>query len=102
MPQAALAYYARHGLMTDPGAHAHLYDDLPRDIDALCRVVQGLMIHPFEAGLYGVTLTAGRKRELDIRPVSGKLARIAEMDERSLLVAREPGGDWWATAGTSR
>jgi hypothetical protein len=40
-------YFAAHGPMTHPGGHMDLLDRLPADILALCRVVQGLMIHVF-------------------------------------------------------
>lgn len=40
-----LAYYARQGRFTDPEEYAHLFDGLPAEIPALCRVVQGLVIH---------------------------------------------------------
>ncbi len=36
-----LEYYARPGLMTDPGEHASLLDGLPTEIPALCQVVRG-------------------------------------------------------------
>jgi len=36
-----LEYYARPGLMTDPGEHTSLFDGLPTEIPALCQVVRG-------------------------------------------------------------
>jgi hypothetical protein len=39
-----LTYYAHPGLMTDPGAHAALFEGLPTEIPALCQVVQGLLL----------------------------------------------------------
>lgn len=43
------SYYASHGPMSDPGTHGASIDDLPRDIAALCTVIQGFLIH--DAGL---------------------------------------------------
>lgn len=51
----SLEYYAHPGLMTDPGEHAGLLDDLPTEIPALCQAVQGLLLHIFWAERYGMT-----------------------------------------------
>ena len=45
----------------------------PADIPALCKVVQGLLIHPLITELYGVDLTSTQKKEVNIRPVSEML-----------------------------
>jgi hypothetical protein len=83
-----LEYYARPGLMTDPKEHARLFEGLPAEIPALCQVVQGILIHIFWAERYGVVLSEERKREVEIRPVSQKLRRLRELDNRPLTVAR--------------
>ena len=49
-----LDYYARPGLMTNPGEHAGLFDGLPAAIPALCQVVQGLLLHIFWAERHGI------------------------------------------------
>jgi hypothetical protein len=74
--------------MADPGDHADLFDGLPAEIPALCQVVQGLLLHIFWAERYGVTLSEERKQEVEIRPVSHKLARVRELDDRPLTVER--------------
>ena len=83
-----LEYYAAPGLMTDPREHAPLFDDLPRDVAALCKVVQGVMIHIFWAERYGIKLSDERKNEVQIRSVARKLAHILELDPRPLSDAR--------------
>ena len=83
-----LEYYACPGPMTDPGEHAALFDGLPADVPALCQAVQGVMLHIFWAERYGVTLSEERKQEVNIRPVAQKLARIRELDDRPLTIAR--------------
>ena len=83
-----LEYYTQFGGMTDPHKHAHLFADLPCEIDALCRVVQGLMVHIFWAERYGLKLSEERKQEVQIRAVSRKLARILELDARRLTEPR--------------
>jgi len=83
-----LECYAAPGLMTDPREHAPLFDDLPRDVAALCKVVQGVMIHIFWAERYGIKLSDERKNEVQIRSVARKLAHILELDPRPLTDAR--------------
>jgi len=83
-----LDYYARPGLMTDPKEHAHLFENLPTEIPALCELVQGILLHIFWAERYGVTLSEERKQEVQIRSVASKLARIQELDEHPLTEAR--------------
>ena len=83
-------YYSTPGPMTDPGAMAALLNDLPSDVGELVRVVQGLLIHVFWAGRYGVTLDEARQSEVQIRPLSAKLERIVELDPRPLSEPRAP------------
>lgn len=44
-----LQYYREHSVFTDPGKYAALNEDLPGDVPALARVVQGLLIPPYIA-----------------------------------------------------
>jgi hypothetical protein len=83
-----LEYYAGPGPMTDPGEMAWLFEGLPRDISALVQTVQGLLLHIFWAERYGVELSEERKGGVSIRSVADKLARIHELDDRPLTVAR--------------
>jgi hypothetical protein len=88
MKEDSLTYYARPGPMTDPGPHAHLWDDLPTDMPSLVKTVQGVMLHIFWAGAYGVELTDERKAEVNLRRVDKQLARMLELDGRPLTEAR--------------
>ena len=81
-------YYARPGIMTDPGDYAYLLDDLPAGIAELCQVAQGLLVHIFWAERYGLALSESRKREVGLRAMSDKLARIREIDDEPLTRAR--------------
>lgn len=85
-----LNYYTSHSIMTDPGNYAHLYEDLPTEISELCKVVQGVMIHVFWSQGYGVQLSEERKKEVQMRKVEDKLARIIELDDRSIKSTRDP------------
>src|SRR5262249_15627726 len=86
-----LAYFAAQGPFTDPGRYAHLFDGLPAEVPALCRVVQGLVIHCLWAKAYGVEVTDERRPELEVRPVSGKLEHLTARDPRPLDVTRDAG-----------
>ncbi|HVP23292.1 MAG TPA: transglutaminase-like domain-containing protein [Conexivisphaerales archaeon] len=86
-----LGFYSTQSLMSDPGREALLFDGLPHEVGSLRDVVEGLLIHVFWAGRYGVTLTDERLEEVQLRKVEDKLARIRELDPRPLREARPPG-----------
>ena len=83
-----LEYYACPGPMTDPKEYASLLDGLPTDIPSLCQVVQGLTVHIFWAERYGLALSEERKQEVELRTVARRLARMLELDDRPLTIAR--------------
>jgi hypothetical protein len=83
-----LEYYTRHSPLSDPGEQAGLFAGLPSDLDPLCRVVQGSLVHIFWAERYGVTLSETGKETVGLRPVSAKLARLAQEDPAPLTAAR--------------
>lgn len=83
-----LEYYAHTGLMTDPKEQTSLLDGLPTDIAALCQVVQGALVHIFWAERYGLILSDERKQEVELRTVPQMLARLQELDDRPLTLAR--------------
>ncbi|MCC6170262.1 MAG: transglutaminase domain-containing protein [Caldilineaceae bacterium] len=86
----SLDYYALPGPITAPGARAAYFDGLPGDLPALCRVVQGVLIHVFWAEQYGVRLTAEQREEVQLRLVARQLGRVLEIDPRPLTQARPP------------
>src|SRR5664279_4966014 len=81
-------YYAQPGPLTDPKNLGDLFKDLPADIPSLVRIVQGLAVHIFWAGRYGLQLTPQREAEVNLRPVTRKLARLLELDPRPLSETR--------------
>ncbi|MFI5273020.1 MAG: transglutaminase domain-containing protein [Ktedonobacterales bacterium] len=85
-----IAYYTSQSAMTDPGAFAALYDDLPAGAEALARVVQGLVIHYRSADFFDHTIPEDRLCEIDTRDVAAILARIAALDGRPLAEPRPP------------
>ncbi|UCB43275.1 MAG: transglutaminase domain-containing protein [Dehalococcoidales bacterium] len=83
-----LQYYATHSVMTDPGEYRHLFDGLPTDIPSFCEVVQGLILHTHWAERYGMQISKERERENSLRKITRQLARIMELDDSPLTVAR--------------
>ena len=82
-------YYQGHGPMTAPGTHAAEFNKLPTNLAALCKVVQGVLIHrdmaPF---LYDLELSKEQRDEANIRPLTQMLTRIHALDPRPLSAPR--------------
>ena len=86
-----LDFYSAPGAMTSAGRRVARFEQLPNDVGALVRIVQGLILHEFVASsMYGVTVPEERKYESHIREVDGMLDRILELDDRPLHVTRPP------------
>ena len=83
-------YYVGQSTITDPHEYAGAFDALPDDMAALCKVVQGLLLHYAEGAMYGVEIPDHRMREADTRDVAAMLAHILAWDDRPLTVARPP------------
>lgn len=84
------AFYAEQSVITDPGPLRALFDGLPTDLPALCRVVRGLILHPTTAHLYCVEVEPARLSDQDTRDVASILARIHDLDSAPLAVVRPP------------
>jgi hypothetical protein len=83
-----ITYYASQSYITDPFSYAKLFGNLPSDIPSLCKIVQNVIVHPYEAHLYGARIPKKRLGELDTRKVSLMLARIQGLDAQPLAVER--------------
>jgi hypothetical protein len=87
----ALAFYASHSPMTEPGEASALLEPLPDDVAGLTRVTQGLGIYDMVAReFYGFEPPADRLGEIHLRPIARRLARIMELDDQPMHIAREP------------
>ena len=65
-----------------------LFDILPADPSRVRDIVQGLMVHIFWAGRYGLALGEDRTPEVQIRSVARKVDRLLALDPRPLSEAR--------------
>jgi hypothetical protein len=83
-----LDFHARPAKMTDAGPYAPLLEELPRDVAALAKIVQGLLLHEHWAPAYGVALSDERRSESHIRPAERMLERLLLHDRRPLGEAR--------------
>jgi hypothetical protein len=90
MAETLLDFYRRPGPMTSAGRYASLFDQMPDDVGALARVVQGLAIHEYAADWYGVSVREERQSESHIRLVEQMLEQLLALDDRPLTVARPP------------
>jgi hypothetical protein len=79
--EPSLDYYAEQSNITDPGEDEILFRWLPRGVRERCQIVQGMMIHPFEAHRYEVRLRKARLRELELRRVTWMLKYLWELGE---------------------
>jgi hypothetical protein len=81
-------FFTSQGRISQPGAYAHLFDNLPTDIAEQCKIVQGTTIHVFWAERYGLSLTPDRQAEVQLRTMEKRLARALELDPRPLTESR--------------
>ena len=83
-------YFATPGPLTDLTAHGSHVRELPVALRDLCGVVQGLVVHPFLAHLYGLTPAALRLDELEIRTASEMVNRVLALAARPISEPRSP------------
>ena len=87
-PDELRDWYRAPGMMTDPGPHASLFEDLPRGVAGVCEVVQGLLLHAHWAESYGYKPPPERLGEVQVRPVAGMLRSMLAVDARPLASPR--------------
>lgn len=76
-------FYATQSKFSDPGKYAYLFDDLPTDMDGLCRVVRGIYVHYMTEDF-----PPERKQEVDLRNISTILERVIAHENQPLTVKR--------------
>jgi len=81
--------YSAPGLLTDVGeVSMAALEAIPADPLSICRLVTGLVLHPFEATDLG--LDAGRFVEREIRPASAVINGVLALDPAALDIPRDP------------
>lgn len=83
-----LEFYRSPAKMTSSGAHAREVVPLPRDVPALARIVQGLLLHEHIAPAYGVELSDPRRSETHTRTAEQVIVLAYRHDGRPLAEAR--------------
>ena len=79
-----------HNRMTDPGSEASHLNGLPTEIGALCRIIQGVLIHSEWTAAYGLPVSGpGVSRET--LPLSRRIQLITQNTLQPLTVRRMPG-----------
>lgn len=86
--QDVLAFYASPGPMSDTGRHAQALADLPNDVGALAKIIQGLAVHQYMADAYSYQVPDTRKAESHIRHAGRIIDRILDLDTRPLPIER--------------
>lgn len=79
-------FYKTQSPFSDPGAYAYLFDQLPDDLPAMCRVVQTTYRHYYECKK--IPQLQPRMTEVNTRYVSDILARMLALDPRPLTEER--------------
>lgn len=90
LPADIRAFYTAAGPMTDPGRHAAAMRALPRDLAALCAIVQGDLMHHHWAGAYKVELTPEKAVQQQLRGAAATLDALLANRAAPLSERREP------------
>jgi hypothetical protein len=77
-----LAYYRRHGRLTDPGTRQRLFTGLPADAAVLAKVVGGVLVHRDQTWRFGFALPERRRDEANTRGVEAILNHLGTLAER--------------------
>jgi len=85
---ATPAYYVSHSALSDVSAHASLINGLPPEVPALCRILQGLLIHEAWIERQGFDTAAFSGQSRATLPVSERLDQLLAIDPRPLTHAR--------------
>lgn len=85
-----LDYYRRQSHLTNPGALATLYDDLPRDVPGLTQVIQNVLVYPAWLSRYGVEPGEIDDAGFGVRRVEDLLRRVQRRAGGPLTTPRPP------------
>lgn len=80
--------WRRQDQMSEPGSGSLNFDGLPVDVGALCRVVQGVLLHSDWIAAYGVDEVQLRTVSRETLPLAERLRQIADLDGGALTEER--------------
>ena len=83
-----LERWRSHNPMSDPGTGLLGFVGLPADVGALCRIVQGVLIHSDWIAAYGASEAEFRTVSRETLPLAARLRQIGEADSRALALER--------------
>jgi len=86
--RAVLEFYAEQGVISSPGRYADWFDLLPNRVPEIVGVVQGLVLHAYWVGHYGISLTAEQEQHVNARHMQNILEIILSLDDSPLTVSR--------------
>ncbi|MEZ4725900.1 MAG: transglutaminase domain-containing protein [Caldilineaceae bacterium] len=78
-----LDYYTSQSAITDPGDYRTWFDDLPRDLAALMKLIQGLWLYTYE-------IPPEKHSDLLLRTIPKRLERLFALDPAPLTTVRSP------------
>ena len=90
MTDPSLAFYASHSANSDPQEFGRAYAVVPADLAGLCRWVQNVVFHIYEASELEPPLPAERQEDRRTRRVAEILDRISDAGPRDLTKPRVP------------
>ena len=84
--------YLSQSLFSDPGSFSEAFNALPNDIEALCQIVQGLLIHDYVAFHHYGPVPTGFENKVSrsTLSVAERVQRILASDESPLTQPRPP------------
>jgi hypothetical protein len=86
----AIRFYATPGPLTELESHAARVHALPGDLASLVAIVQGLVVHPFLAALYGLDPKLLPEDDVETRSAAAILDRVLARDPAPLDRPRPP------------
>ena len=82
-------YYCSHSSVSNPKEYSIQLKKLPKDIKALCKIVQGLLTHETDGDIFSIKFPFSRFYELNLRYINKILFRVFELDNTPLTQCRE-------------
>ncbi|MDH3324269.1 MAG: transglutaminase-like domain-containing protein [Candidatus Peregrinibacteria bacterium] len=87
--QKELNYYLNQGVRTK--VTEGIYNEFPDEINKICRIIQGLLIHPGTLKeLYNLNLPKERIQDRNIKTIQEILDKAKKLDNSPLTFSREP------------